>query len=173
MSDRPRPRAETRTRLPLLDRLLDGGQPLPPGHREPAPPERPPSPAEALQRLHDAVRRDLEALLNARRRRLPPPPELQELSLSPIGYGIPDAAAGTFAIEERRVALAREVELAIQRFEPRLTNITVTLRPPVREFERTLRLRVDAMLRTDPIPEPVGFETVVEAGTLDVAVREV
>ena len=157
-------RASQRVRLPLLDRLLDG---------DPGTPRDPPvSPAMALETLRAAVRRDLEALLNARRRRWPLPATTPELLESALGYGIPDATSGTYAMPERREELAREVERVIRRFEPRLLSVRVVLRESGNEMDRTLRLKVDAILRTDPIPEPISFETVIEAVSHDVRVSE-
>lgn len=156
--------ASQRVRLPLLDRLLDADPD--------APRDAPLTPALALETLHAAVRRDLEALLNARRRRWPLPVTAPELLVSPLGYGIPDATSGAYALLERREELALEVERIIRRFEPRLLNVRVTLREGENELERTLRLRVDAMLRTDPIPEPVSFEAVIEAVSHEVRVTE-
>jgi len=153
-----------RVRLPLLDRLLDSD----PGAEH----DRPLTPAVALETLRTAVRRDLEALLNARRRRWPLPVTTPELAASPLGYGIPDATSGAYALEERRQALALEVERIIRRFEPRLLSVKVTLKETGDDLDRTLRLKVDAVLRTDPIPEPISFETVVEAVSHEVRVAE-
>ena len=165
MSDAPR---GGRIRLPLLDRLLDAD----PG----APVDPAVTPHYAVDLLRQAVRRDLETLLNARRRRLPPPAGLTALAVSPVGYGIPDPTAGSFTEDDRREALAAEVEAAIRRFEPRLANVRVTLAKPSRERpdlpDRTLRLRVDAVLRADPVPEQISFETLLRPVTLDVSVRE-
>lgn len=158
-------RTSPRIRLPLMDRLLDA---------DPDSPRDPPlSQSLAIEALRLAVRRDIEALLNARRRRLPPEPGLAELPLSPVGYGVPDPTAGSFTEEERRTALSREIQQTIARFEPRLTNIRVQLRRDEREaIDRVLRLRIEAILRTDPVPEHISFETLVRPTTLDVAVRE-
>lgn len=156
--------ASQRVRLPLLDRLLDAD----PG----APADAPLTPALALDTLRAAVRRDLEALLNARRRRWPLPITAPELTVSPLGYGIPDATSGAYALLERREELALEVERIIRRFEPRLLGVRVTLRDGQSELERTLRLKVDAVLRTDPIPEPISFEAVIEAVSHEVRVTE-
>jgi type VI secretion system protein ImpF len=153
-----------RVRLPLLDRLLDSD----PG----APADRPLTASFALDTLRAAVRRDLEALLNARRRRWPAPKGLAELAVSPIGYGIPDATSGAYAYEERRRALAAEVERVIRRFEPRLMNVHVELLQGSGEIDRTLRLKVDAVLRADPVPEHIAFETVVEPVNHEVRVAE-
>ena len=158
-------RTSPRVRLPLLDRLLDA---------DPGSPRDPPlSQSLAIEQLRVAVRRDIEALLNARRRRLPPDPGLDELPLSPVGYGVPDPTAGSFTEEERRAAISREIQATIARFEPRLTNIKVQLHKAEREaLDRVLRLRIEAVLRTDPVPEHISFETLVRPTTLDVAVRE-
>lgn len=131
-----------------------------------------PTAAEALERLHIAVRRDLEALLNARRRRRPLPAGLTELGSSVINYGIPDPASGTYTVPELRMGLAREVEATIRRFEPRLTKVVVTVVNANDGLGGTLRLKVDAVLRADPVPEPVSFETLLEPVTRDVTVRE-
>lgn len=153
-----------RVRLPLLDRLLDA---------DPGAPADPPLTATfALDTLRAAVRRDLEALLNARRRRWPLPEGLAELPVSPLGYGIPDATSGAYAYAERRKALAEEVERVIRRFEPRLMNVHVELRDDGNELDRTLRLKVDAVLRADPVPEHIAFETVVEPVNHEVRVAE-
>ncbi len=153
-----------RARLPLLDRLLDAN----PGTPEPPPP----SAAVALDILRAAVRRDLEAVLNARRRRRPLPGLYGELAISPLNYGIPDATSGAYAVPERRQALAREVELTIRRFEPRLTAIHVELIEDGDDLGRALRLKIDAVLRADPVPEPVSFETLLEPISRDVTVTE-
>ena len=157
-------RGTQRVRLPLLDRLMDAD----PGQVR----EAVPTPALALEALRAAVRRDLEALLNARRRRWPLPETTPELLHSPLGYGIPDATSGTYAQPEKRAALALEVENIIRRFEPRLLSVRVILRDSENEMDRTLRLKVDAVLRTDPIPEPISFETVIEAVSHEVRVSE-
>lgn len=168
MSDRPPvPRgsgASPRVRMPLLDRLLDDR----PDQAE----DREIKVPDAADRLRVAVRRDLEALLNARRRRWPLPATTPELAVSPLGYGIPDATSGSYALPERREALAEEVERMIRRFEPRLLSVKVVLHDSGGELERTLRLRVDAVLRAEPDPEPISFETLIEAVSHEVRVAE-
>jgi type VI secretion system protein ImpF len=127
----------------------------------------------ALEQLRQAVRRDVEALLNARRRRRPLPASLAELAISPLGYGVPDPTAGSFTTPESRAALAQEIEDTLRRFEPRLERISVTLAADQRDLmDRSLRLRIDATLRVKPDPEFVTFETVLEPATLDITVLE-
>ena len=160
-------RTAPRIRLPLFDRLLDADPD--------APRDLPLTTQLAVDTLRQAVLRDVEALLNARMRRRPLPSNLIELPSSPIGYGVPDPTAGTFTDEEKREALAAEVEATIRRFEPRLMGVHVTLAKLSRDGElldRSLKLRIEAILRSDPIPEQVTFETVLRPVTLDVDVRE-
>ncbi len=149
--------------LPLLDRLIDDA---PDTLRD-----RPLPASEAMVVLRRSVRRDLEALLNARRRWRSWPSALSELDVSPIGYGISDFSAGAFNDPNRRDELRLEVEETIRRFEPRLTNVRVAAVDPGDTLEATLRLRIEAMLRAEPAPEPIAFDTLVDATTADVQVR--
>lgn len=153
-----------RAQLPLLDRLMNAS----PDATE----SLTPSAAEALTRLRVAVLRDLEALLNARRRRLPLPPHCAELGSSLLAYGIPDPASGAYLVPDVRAALAAEVEATIRRFEPRLARVSVSLQNDGDALGGTLRLKVDAVLRAEPVPEAVSFETLLESVTRDVTVRE-
>jgi type VI secretion system protein ImpF len=155
-----------RARLPLLARLCEA-------ETGPAVAEASfVSTSDALDALRTAVRRDVEALLNARRRRMPLPAHLRELQTSLLNYGIPDPVSGAFSIPSRRDELIREIERTLQRFEPRLTEITVTLAQEQDEATNLMRMRVSAVLRADPIPEPVTFETRLETVSRDITVRE-
>ena len=163
MSGRSRAADAVRLQLPLLDRLLDDA---PDNPRDP-----PLSQAEALAMLRRSVRRDLEALLNARRRWRTWPASLDELDVSPVGYGIPDFTAGAFDSRTRREQLRAEVEDAIRRFEPRLATLRVSLMDETPRPDATLRLRIEALLRVEPAPEPVAFDTLLDVATADVTVR--
>ena len=155
-------RAGPRAQLPLLDRLVDDA---PDQQRDP-----PMSSGEAMEALRTSVRRDLEALLNARRRWRSWPAEFTELEASPIGFGIPDFTAGAMNEPGRRDALRAEVEATIRRFEPRLVSVRVSLVEGANKLEATLRLRIDGLLHADPAPEPIAFDTTVDATTADVFV---
>ena len=112
---RDRRLAQPSSQLPLIDRLID---------EEPDKPRDPPmSPAESLDALRRSVRRDLEALLNTRRRWRSWPEGYAELAVSPVGYGI----CGFFRRRLQRSGRARmaalEIEQTIRRFEPRLVRL--------------------------------------------------
>jgi type VI secretion system protein ImpF len=164
MTQRPiasRPRAPHPARRPLLDRLIDPESGA----------DSSPSAAESVELLRRSVHRDLEALLNARRPWRSVPDTTPALRLSPLGYGMPDFTAGAFNERRQRDALRLEVEETIRRFEPRLTQVQVQLADDGDLLRATLRLRIDALLRVDPAPEPIVFDTVVDTTTSDVTLR--
>ncbi len=150
-------------RISLLDRLMDA---------EPDRPRDPPvSAAQSLALLRRAVHRDVEALLNARRPWRSVPAGFPALRQSPLGYGISDFTAGAFNDRRQREVLRAEIEEAIRRFEPRLTQIQVQLADDGDLLRTTLHLRIEALLRVDPAPEPITFDTMVDTTTADVTLR--
>ncbi len=171
MTDRAsRPRIEGggltrpgRAQLPLLDRLIDADP------AEPA--DRPLTASAAMTALRASVCKDLEELLNTRRRWQSWDPHLSELERSLVGFGLPDFAAGAFNDPRHREELRRLVEGCIRRFEPRIASLRVTLLATT-DQSSTLRLRVEALLKADPAPEPITFDTLVDLLTKNVTVAE-
>jgi type VI secretion system protein ImpF len=159
----PANRQATRVQTSLLDRLIDHA---PDQARDPAL-----SAADTMIVLRNSVRRDLEALLNAKRRWRSWPKHMVELTASPVGYGLPDFAAGEFGDAQRREELRLEVEETVRRFEPRFLSVRVHLIEPTDRLETTLRLRIDAMLHAEPAPESVTFDTLIDPATDDILVR--
>jgi type VI secretion system protein ImpF len=141
----------------LLDRLLDDE----PERLKEAPRSR----GQLLRELKHTVRRDLENLLNTRWQCRSVPLELDELQVSLVNYGIPDFSGARLTTAEGREKLRSIVEKSVELFEPRLTKIRVTMQPPADELDRRLRLRIDAMLRVDPHPEPVVFDSEMKRAT--------
>ncbi len=141
----------------VLDRLLDDEPDL----RQHDPPPRM---RGATTRLFQAVRRDLEWLLSTRLTWVDEKLLAYEhASRSVAAYGLQDFSHESAADFDSRLRLKRAIEESIARFEPRLTRVVVTPEPPV-PHERALRFRIDAVLRVDPLREPISFDTVVEAG---------
>ncbi len=151
-----------RVKLSVLDRLLDDAPEM---ERD-----RPLSATEALTVLRRAVRRDLEALLNARRRFLSIPRALSELQASSLSFGLPDYTAGSMNEDSSREILRAEIERCIRVFEPRLVQVAVTLVPRRDGLDTTLQLKIDALLHADPAPEPISFDTIVNAATAEIEV---
>ena len=128
----------------VLDRLLDDE----PDNRR----EQPKSTGQSLRDLKLSVRRDLENLLNTRRRSVGWPSELEELEVSLADYGIPDFTGVNMGARSERERMRLEIERVIRRFEPRLKNVIVSLQDNPDDIERTLRFRIAGVLRTEPVP---------------------
>jgi len=155
--------SDVRVQMPLLDRLLDDA---PQESRDP-----PLVPGQAHVALEDAVSRDLEALLNARRPWRSLPAGYAALRRSPLGYGLSDFAAGAFNAVERREQLRAEVKASIETFERRLVQVQVVLLDSGRP-EAMLRLHIRAQLDGEPAPEPIGFDTLLHVASADMEVRQ-
>ncbi|HXI21927.1 MAG TPA: type VI secretion system baseplate subunit TssE [Gemmatimonadales bacterium] len=156
-----KPELERPVALPVLDRLLDDERGVAG--------ERALSRAESVRATMDAVRRDLELLLNTRRVG-EPSAELPEVATSVQYYGMPDITSMSRDSPDTRVKLARQVEEAIAAFEPRLEAVKVSVVPTDELKFGELRFTIEAVLRLDPSPERVMFDTVLEAGRGEVTV---
>lgn len=154
---------ETRITPSLLDRLLD----FEPDFTK----ESPKSRVKSLRELKQSVRRDLEWLLNTRSYPDDIPERLEEVYHSLAIYGLPDFTGKSVKSPVEQKNLVRALETAIRIFEPRLTDLKVTLEP-IYNVERILRFRIDAQLRADPIIEPVTFDTVLQMGSGEFEVKE-
>jgi type VI secretion system protein ImpF len=141
----------------LLDRLLDDE----PGVNREALRSR----FQVLREMKRAVQRDLEALLNTRRRCLPVPDGLTELDESLVDYGLPDFTGVSLASYESREQFRHGLETVLRDWEPRFKSVTVTLLDASEPLDRTLRFRIDALLHAQPAPEPVVFDSALEPGT--------
>jgi type VI secretion system protein ImpF len=155
-------KSSERTILPsVLDRLIDKE----PGNRAEPSNWR----TQSLKEVKASVRRDLEWLLNARRNPVEAPASAKELRRSVYSYGLPDSTGIALRSQEERSRLARAVEAAISAFEPRLINVRVTV-PPAAVGAKVVHFQIEAVLRTEPAPERVFFDSTLEliSGTYEV-----
>ena len=150
------PSAEPRLRLTVLDRLIDEA----PRDRVADTAGWEASPAEMRVRL----RRDVEWLLNARRIVEPAAERYVEVNHSLYHYGLPDLSSMPDT-DEARSHLAHSVEECLNLFEPRLMSVRVTPAEVHEATGRSLHLTIEALLRMDPAPERVVFDTVIESGS--------
>jgi type VI secretion system protein ImpF len=141
----------------VLDRLID--------HDPQVSREAPRNRHQLLGDLKQAVRRDLECLLNTRVRCIPYLAELKELNQSLVNYGIPDLTGLTLASPKEREEFRRAVQSVILQFEPRLKKLSVRLIDPAETSERTIRFHIEAVLAAEPAPEPVAFDSMVRLTT--------
>jgi type VI secretion system protein ImpF len=154
---------EVRITPSVFDRLLDYEPDM---SREP-----PSSRAKSLRLFKQAVRRDLEWLLNTRQVVGGIPDELQELRRSLASYGLADfsSAGGNNIADQNK--MRRFMEESIRVFEPRLQDVSVSVEP-IETGERALRFRIDANLVVDPAPEPVTFDTTLQLVNGEYKVQE-
>jgi type VI secretion system protein ImpF len=163
MARSPAPPAAT-SMPSVLDRLLDDVPMQVKGNL--------PSRRVLVTAVKRMVQRDLEWLLNTRRRSLGAvTKELPELKSSLLAYGIPDFTAQDLASDARRKGFARALETVIRTFEPRLTGVMVTLVDQQQNLERRLRFRIEALIRVEPGAEPVVFESLLDPATQTFSIR--
>lgn len=146
----------------IIDRLIDDDRHVTA--------DRPPTRAESIRRVMDTVRRDIELLLNTRRIAMTPDEAMPEVAASLFFYGMPDLTSVSKDSQAAKTRLARQVEETITAFEPRLEQVKVTLVPSDRAQFGEVRFAIQAMLKLDPTPERVTFDTVLEPGRGTVAV---
>lgn len=147
----------------LLDRLID--------YEPKESRESPKSRSANLRELKLSVRRDLEFLLNSRSFPDEIPESLEELNKSVALYGLPDFTRSNVKNPSEQIKLTEQLESAIRIFEPRLMDLQISL-DPVNDIERSLRFRILAQLKTDPVPEPIAFDTILQMGSGEFEVKE-
>ncbi|MFD1745008.1 type VI secretion system baseplate subunit TssE [Rhizobium helianthi] len=157
---RPKERQVSRS---VLDRLLDDA---------PYSPVDPPlSYAVQIREMREAIRRDLEMLLNTRRCIQTPAPGLAELQNSLRNYGVDGAVAANLMTDEAKLSLARSIERSISRFETRLSNVRVTILKTRSVTARALRMRIEATFRLHEGMPPISFESVIDPSSQRIQVE--
>ena len=141
----------------LYDRLIDND----PSSRE----ESPQSRSQILFELKQSVRRDLQNLLNTRWRCVNWPPDYEQLELSLINYGIPDFSGVNMGGPDAQKRLFEIVERAIGFFEPRFLRFSLIASTNKLDFDRTLRFKIDGLLKAEPSPEPVTYDTTMDVSS--------
>ena len=123
--------------------------------------EWPATRSQSVRFFREALKRDVEWLLNSRQ------PHLDQLSPWPaakasvINYGLPDITSLGLTSAADHQALRVAIAGCLRIFEPRLTDVHVTLEGS-ELVDRRLRFHIEGNLRLDPSPEEVAFDTVLE-----------
>ncbi len=147
-------KSERSAKLSVLDRLID---------QDPKrATEAPLSPTQSLRELKAGLRRDIEWLFNTRQVIEEPPAGAAELERSLYVYGLPDLGSVASNASQEYSRLARGMENALAVFEPRLKSVRVTPVPSTDSLSRVVRFQVEGILRLEPVPEHVTFDTVLE-----------
>jgi len=152
-----RPDPDLAVTMSILDRLID---------LDPHTPADPPANrSQSLRQLKESLRRDLEWLLNTRRNPEEATEAYQELFRSLYNYGLPDTTSIALNSPRDRQRLLRLVEQTIEIFEPRLVGARVHTIDDTSSGPRVLRFQIEALLKMDPAPEQVLFDTVLQLNT--------
>jgi len=154
---------ERTVQQPLLDRLTD---------RDPmSATEARMTRAQSVSEFKQSVRRDVEWLLNTRRIPEPAPDSLSELQDSHYDYGLPDITSLSADSPEVRMQLARRIEEAVTLFEPRLADVKISVTDAGEGGTRQLRFLLEGMLRMEPNPEQVAFDTILDTTNCNFEVK--
>ena len=132
----------------VLDRLLSEG-------------DWPTTRAQSIRFMREAVRRDMEWLLNSRRSPSRELESFKEATKTVLGYGLPDTSGMSLSSSLDRKRLQRNVEECIARFEPRLQRVRVQLTESSLK-DRQIRFHIEGEIRLHPMPEEVTFDTVLD-----------
>lgn len=145
----------------LLDRLIDED----PGSST----NKPKAYGAVLADIKKSIRRDLECLLNTRLYRSDLPEDLTELDVSIVNYGLPDFSVLQLGVDDGKEEFRRQVTSIIEKFEPRFSQVVVDLEHIGEDYERTLYMKISAVLMIEPDPIPLLFDSRVK--TMDKAVQ--
>lgn len=124
--------------------------------------------------LREAVRRDIEALFNTERYEVTPllsdhegeqmqgsPLDLSdfpEVRRSVVNYGVP-SFSGRSSRDFDRDALAREIKMVLNTFEPRLKENGTKVQVTLGDKNGGLKIEIDAILIMTPTPERLRLRT--------------
>jgi type VI secretion system protein ImpF len=150
----PRWEPEQTVSQSFLDRLID----LDPK----APADPPPSRARSIRQLKASLRRDLEWLLNSRRRPDAAGKEFREVEKSLFNYGLEDVTSMSWVSYKDRISLTKMIEQAVAIFEPRISRIKVVSLDSTPGAKHVLRFQIEGLLDMDPAPELITFDTVLQ-----------
>lgn len=150
----PRWEPEQTVTLSFLDRLVD--------YDPKSPADPPPNRARSIRTLKASLRRDLEWLLNTRRRPDAAGKEFKELEKSLYNYGLEDVTSMSWAVHQDKLSLTRMIEQAVAVFEPRISRIKVVSLEAAAGAKHILRFQIEGLLDMDPAPELITFDTVLQ-----------
>jgi type VI secretion system protein ImpF len=126
-----------------------------------------------LSDIKSSIRRDLECLLNTRLYRKELPEKFSELDVSVVNYGLPDFSVIQLGSDEGKEKFRLRVQSIIEKFEPRFRRVMVELEQIGEEYERTLYLKISAVLMIEPDPIPLLFDSRVKTMDKTVRLREI
>lgn len=128
------------------------------------------SPRWNVERIKEAVARDIEALLNTRPGFVGDDlKNYPRVARSVLAYGLTDVTVRNALSDRDRRFITEAIVQALQDHEPRLTQVEVNVRQ-VADVGAGLCFSIRAKLRLDPVAEPVSFDAMLSPGSSHYAV---
>jgi type VI secretion system protein ImpF len=124
----------------------------------------------SVEEMIDAVRRDLEDLLNSHRVVDEGARDYPEARDSLVTYGLPDLASIRSSVGGVQARVCAVIEETIARFEPRLTDVRVSPVPEIDPRWLKLQFEINGTLRMEPSPD-VAFLTVLKLTTGETSIH--
>ena len=124
----------------------------------------------SVKAFRESVKRDLEWLLNTRQPIDCVPDSCPELQRSLYTYGLRDNSHLSLRSANAKKQLEKDIKCAIDNFEPRLKDVRVSLQPSS-DSSRVLHFLIDGLLRIDPAPERIFFDTTLEVSSGEYRVK--
>jgi type VI secretion system protein ImpF len=159
----PRWEPEQTVTLSVIERLTD---------RDPSVAAEPPlTRAQSVRQLKASLRRDLEWVLNTRRRPDAVESEYKELEQSLFNYGLADISNMSWDSARDRSRVSRMIEKTIATFEPRIKRLKVVAAEAAPGAKHVLRFQIEGLLDMDPAPEHISFDTVLQLSSGDIQIK--
>ena len=117
--------------------------------------------AHSLRYFREALKRDVEWLLNTRRPPLENIGKFERARATIVNYGLSDITALGLSSASDQKRLRKALEQCLHEFEPRLIDVVVTMQES-QTADRRLRFHVQGLMRINPAPEEISFDTVLE-----------
>ncbi|MDH5217657.1 MAG: type VI secretion system baseplate subunit TssE [Gammaproteobacteria bacterium] len=125
-----------------------------------------------VMEIRHSIRRDLENLLNTRRRFEVSNKKLDSKDLTIVNYGIPDFTGASFSTEDEQEELLREIRKIILCYEKRFKSLKIVEKKGLDSMDRSVRFRIEAELRVEPAVEPLVFDTHIDSVSRELSVEE-
>lgn len=151
--------------ISVFDRLLDDA---PEKQRDD---DTPIPVSQRLRALREAVRRDLEALLNTQQSLDTSDLALEEIETSLLQFGTPGFHGMGLSTEAQQKRLARTISDIIATFEPRLHDVRVEIGEKNTKEARNLHLKIFGTIVFEGAGQSLVFDSFVDASTRQFAVR--
>jgi type VI secretion system protein ImpF len=126
--------------------------------------EWPSTQAGSLRMLKEAIRRDLEAVLNTRRHMDTELDGYERTAASVLNYGLEDLSNVRTNPEGYLMQMQRAVQQCLAEYEPRLTDVSVSVQDGDL-VKREIRLHIEAHLPLYPSVETIFFDTVFDVAS--------